>query len=145
MAEGGQEWREGNEDTVGIKALSVLNLFFLLALSIAFMQNWKGEGILLFFIFSFPLSAQISFKLLLSSFSSTESRLSLRKAGQPALFPLCLHPASFFTPRLAQQVRVRTPPPESSRWHMVAQAQMSGYVPGPLDDRQLAPSLFPPL
>ena len=27
---------------------------------------------------------------------------------------------------------------------MVAQAQMSGRVPGPLDDRQLAPSLFFP-
>jgi len=74
------------------------------------------------------------FKLLLRSFQPLSHRCRMRKAGKLALLPFCFHPASFFTPRLAQQVCVRTPPPESSRWHMAAQAQMSAYVPGPVDD-----------
>lgn len=88
------------------------------------MQVWKGKPLLFLILISSSYCSGISQPL--------SHSCDVWKAGR-------LPPSCFFAPRLAQQVCVRTPPPESSRWHMVAQAQMSGCVPGPLDNRQLPP------
>jgi len=134
MAEGGQQWRGGNEDTVGLKALSVVRPFLLILLY-GWMWNWKGERFLdLFFSFSLCLNFLQVMTLPLSlslSLAHTSHSYGVRKVGFLALLPPPPPLPSSFTLRLAQQVEVRTPPPESSRWHMVAQPHMSGCSPPP--------------
>lgn len=96
------------------------------------MHNRKKKRIFFLFFFLFSLFAPSSYCFTFPL--STEPQMSHVEKLDGWLHFL---PASFFTPRLAQQVCVRTPPPESSRWHMVPQTQMSDCVPRLLDDRQL--------
>lgn len=136
MAEGGQESRWGNEDTVGIRALLVISFpsYHLCCC----MQNWVHSLSLSFFCLSFQarISPQVIAQLYLIHWVTVAY-------GKQLYFLFAHHHPSAFTPRLAQQVHVRTPPPENSRWHMPAQAKTSGCVTWPLKDSQLAPSLSP--
>ena len=148
MAEGGQESRGGNEDTVGIKALSVLHPF-LLILSTAARRIGRGEGVLpplvLLFFFNLHSPLKVIGELSLSSteaqMSHMESWIAIAPASSPAfILPLpsshAVWPSRFVSGHLLQRAQGDTWLLRH-RWVAVSPASWRPPV-GPL-------SLFPPL